>query len=181
MPVVELSKGLTVAVDVLAWGVIHAGTGYLAHRLPDRCFQSDSWLTRLRGVERSGRLWRVLRVAHWKDHLPEAGGFFAGGVSKRTVPSSSDADLLMFAALTRRAELTHWMAVAGSGLFVIWNPLWVVPVMVVYGVVVNAPFIAIQRYNRLRITRILSRRSARSRRDRETIGNNMPKGSPPNR
>lgn len=181
MAIVELSKGFTVAVDVVAWGVIHAGTGYLAHRLPDRCFQNDSWLTRLRGLETSGRLWRVLRVADWKDHLPEAGALFAGGVSKRTVPSSSDEDLLMFAGLTRRAELTHWMAASGSVLFVIWNPLWVVPVMIVYGIVVNAPFIAVQRYNRLRIARILSRRSARLRSDRGTIGNNMPKGSPPNR
>ena len=37
-----------------------------------------------------------------------------------------------------------------------------IAVMVLYGVAVNAPFIAIQRYNRLRVNRVLGRRTRRS-------------------
>ena len=50
-------------------------------------------------------------------------------------------------------------------LFVLWNPPAVAAVMVAYGVVVNAPFIAIQRFNRLRIGRILARQSRSSSAD----------------
>jgi len=39
-------------------------------------------------------------------------------------------------------------------------------VMVLYGVATNAPFIAIQRYNRARVARVLARRSASSTDDR---------------
>jgi glycosyl-4,4'-diaponeurosporenoate acyltransferase len=70
-----------------------------------------------------------------------------------------------FRAETRRAELGHWSAMACGPLFVLWNPPAVAAVMVVYGVVVNAPFIAIQRFNRLRIGRVLARRSRSSSAD----------------
>ena len=46
---------------------------------------------------------------------------------------------------------------AGGPLFVLWNPPPIAAVMVAYGVLVNAPFIAIQRYNRARVSRVLRR------------------------
>ena len=62
---------------------------------------------------------------------------------------------------TRRAELAHWWAMACGPLAALWNPLAGLLVMVGYGVVVNAPFIAIQRYNRQRAQRVLATRLTR--------------------
>ena len=62
------------------------------------------------------------------------------------------------------SSATGWRWPAGP-LFVLWNPPPVAVVMVVYGVAVNAPFIAIQRYNRLRASRVLARASRSSARD----------------
>ena len=42
----------------------------------------------------------------------------------------------------------------------LWNPPWVALVMVGYGLAVNLPFIAIQRYNRTRVERVLARSAA---------------------
>ena len=109
-----------------------------------------------RPVERGGRLYERLRIRRWKDRLPEAGALFAGGVSKRRLA----ADLERFAAETRRAEYGHWLAMACAPVFALWNPLMGVVLMATYSVVVNAPFIAIQRYNRQRAQRVLTRRSA---------------------
>ncbi|MCY7299577.1 MAG: hypothetical protein LH616_10240 [Ilumatobacteraceae bacterium] len=177
-PLVHLGNWAMVGLDIVAWGAIHAGTGYLAHRLPESFCRRDTWLTTLRGWERSGRVWRVLRVHAWKDRLPEAGDVFEGGVSKRSLPGLDDAGLLQFAASTRRAEIGHWSAAACSPIFLVWNPLWISGVMVAYGLAVNAPFIAIQRYNRLRVSRVLvrraSRRAASARRAADTTGNNIP-------
>lgn len=161
MAVIDLPPVPAVLVNVAAWGAIHAGTGYLAHRLPDARFAHDTWLTRLRPFERSGRLWQVTGVRRWKDRLPEAGELFHGGTSKRHLPDRSPAGLRRFALLTRRAEHAHWWAAAASPVFVLWNPLWIAGVMVAYGFGVNAPFILVQRYNRSRIERVLSRRSSR--------------------
>jgi glycosyl-4,4'-diaponeurosporenoate acyltransferase len=43
-------------------------------------------------------------------------------------------------------------------VFVLWNPPLAAGLLVGYGVVANLPFIAIQRYNRLRIQALIERR-----------------------
>jgi glycosyl-4,4'-diaponeurosporenoate acyltransferase len=163
--VVHLSDPVTVLVDVVAWGLVHAGAGYLAHRVPVAWLARDRWLFRERRVERGGRLYtRVLRIDRWKDRLPEAGALFAGGISKRHVTAADQGGLQRFVIETRRAELAHWMAAAPGPLFALWNPPAVVPLMIAYGLVVNLPFIAVQRYNRLRASRVLRGRAARATR-----------------
>ena len=155
-----MPQTLTVVVDVAAWGAFHAATGYAAHRLGDQRLAHDGPLLRLRSFESGGRWYRRrLRIHRWKDRLPEAGDLFTGGVSKRALPSYDAAGLQVFARETRRAELTHWWAMACGPLFVLWNPPLASGLLVAYGVLVNLPFIAIQRYNRFRIQSLLQRRS----------------------
>jgi glycosyl-4,4'-diaponeurosporenoate acyltransferase len=163
LPLVHLADPMAVAIDVIAWGVVHAGTGYAAHRLPERRLVRDGWLLRPRSIERDGRMYERFRIRRWKDRLPEAGALFAGGVSKRKLPSGR-AGLERFAAETRRAELAHWWALSASPLFLLWNPPLASTLLVAYGVTVNLPFIAIQRYNRLRVRRVVAARSARAER-----------------
>jgi glycosyl-4,4'-diaponeurosporenoate acyltransferase len=164
--VVHLSDPLTVVVDVVAWGLIHAGAGYLAHRVPVAWLTRDRWLFRERSVERGGRLYsRTLRIGRWKDRLPEAGALFAGGISKRHVTDRDQGGLERFVVETRRAELAHWLAAAPGPLFALWNPPAVVPVIIAYGLGINLPFVAVQRYNRIRASRVLGARAARGRRD----------------
>ena len=183
MPLVHLGRPALVAVDVVAWGVVHSVSGYLVHRVPARRFDTDTWLTRERRWERHGRRYLGVGIRRWKDRLPEAGALFAGGMSKRAIPARADGGLRRLALETRRAEWGHWLAMAPAPLFALWNPLPIAAVMVVYGVAVNAPFIAIQRYNRLRVTRTLGRAAqssvrddaaARSRNDFGTTGNSIP-------
>ncbi len=149
-------------IDIVAWGIAHAATGYAAHRLPARMCDRDNRLTRIRHPDSTERRCRFFGVPRWKDSLPEAGAFFAGGVSKRHLTGTGNDALREFASLTRRAEMAHWMAFLVAPLFALWNPPSIALLMVVYGALVNAPFIAIQRYNRVRVRRILSRREAAS-------------------
>jgi len=160
-----MPQTVTVAVDVVAWGVFHAATGYAAHRLGDERLARDGFVLRQRAFERDGRFYRRrLRIHRWKDRLPEAGGLFAGGVSKRQLPSADVAGLEQFVRETRRAELGHWWAMACSPLFVLWNPPLPAVLLMGYGVLVNLPFILIQRYNRFRTQAILERLSRRGSR-----------------
>jgi glycosyl-4,4'-diaponeurosporenoate acyltransferase len=157
-----MPQTLTVAVDVIAWGAFHAGTGYAAHRLSDKRLSREGWLLRPRPFEVGGRWYRRrLRIHRWKDRLPEAGALFAGGVSKRELPSYDIAGLELFVRETRRAELTHWWAMACGPLFVLWNPPLASALLVAYGVLANLPFILIQRYNRFRAQSVLARLSRR--------------------
>ncbi len=175
-----------VLVDIAAWAMFHGVTGYAVHRLPLTRLQRDTWLLRERRLERSGRLYERLAIRAWKDRLPEAGALFAGGMSKRHIQGRDVVSLERFAAETRRAEYGHWAAMACGPLFVLWNPPIIAAVMVAYGIGVNLPFIAIQRYNRQRIGRLLGRRTTSSsivagpertdgvRRDGNTNGSSIP-------
>lgn len=160
MPLVQLPNALTVLLDVAAWAVFHAGTGYAVHRLGDRTLVRDWWLLRPRRFEDGGRWYRDrVRINSWKDRVPEAGALFAGGVSKRRLPSRDTAGLRLLARETRRAELGHWAAMACGPVFLLWNPPVAATVLVGYGVAINLPFIMIQRYNRERLMRLLRRRA----------------------
>lgn len=155
-------QGLLILSDVVAWGAFHAATGYAAHRLGDERLRRDGRLLRPRSFETGGRWYRhTLRIHRWKDRLPEAGALFAGGVSKRQLPALDRAGLELFVRETRRAELGHWWAMACSPLFVLWNPPLAAGLLVAYGVAVNLPFIAIQRYNRFRTLALMARRHDR--------------------
>lgn len=157
-----MPQTLTIVVDVIAWGVFHAGTGYAAHRLDERRLSQDGWLLRPRRFETAGQWYRHrLRIHRWKDKVPEAGALFRGGVSKRQIPSHDVAGLELFVRETRRAELAHWWAMFCGPVFVLWNPPLAAALLIGYGVAINLPFIAIQRYNRFRTLSLVERLSRR--------------------
>jgi glycosyl-4,4'-diaponeurosporenoate acyltransferase len=158
-----MPEWLTVLVDIAAWGAFHAATGYAAHRLDDSRLARDGWLLRPRRFEAGGRCYRRLGIHRWKDRLPEAGALFEGGVSKKELPSPDSDGLTSFVRETRRAELAHWWAMACSPLFLLWNPPVASALLVAYGVLVNLPFILIQRYNRFRAQSALVRLDRRGR------------------
>lgn len=157
-----MPQWLTIVVDIVAWGVFHAATGYAAHRLGEERLGRDGWLLRPRRFEEGGHWYRRrLRVHRWKDRVPEAGALFAGGMSKRRLPGRDAAGLQLFVRETRRAELAHWWAMACGPVFVLWNPPLAATLLIAYGVLINLPFILIQRYNRFRLQSILRRMAAR--------------------
>ncbi len=153
-----------VLLDVVVWAVWGFSVGLFAHRLPVDRLDRDRGLLRLRPAELDGRRFARLRVKRWKDRLPEAGSFFAGGFSKRRVVSRDPAYLERFVVETRRAEVTHWLVMAIAPVFVLWNPWWMVTIMCAYAFVANVPCLVVQRYNRARLYRVLERqkRSMRS-------------------
>ena len=160
--VVRLSLNRTVVLDVAAWGALSVAVGYVAHRRPAAAFAEDDVITRLRPFEADGRWYeRRLRIGAWKRRIPEAGDFFEGGFSKATLLSRDAAHLERYVAETRRAEVTHWALVASAPLFLLWNPPALAAVHLGYAVAANGPCIAIQRYNRARLLRVLARRRRR--------------------
>ena len=155
-----MPQAVTIAVDVVAWGAFHTVTGYAAHRLEPSRLDHDGWLLRARRFETGGGWYRRrLRVHRWKDKVPEAGGLFRGGISKRHLPGREVAGLQLFVRETRRAELAHWWAMGCGPVFVLWNPPLAAGLLVGYGVLINLPFIAIQRYNRFRLLAFIERLS----------------------
>jgi len=155
--VVDLPIGWTVVVDIVAWAVVGTVAGYAAHRAPAERFAKDGPFTRLRPFERDGRWYEQrLAIKSWKARLPEAGGLFRDGFSKRSLRSESLAELERFVVETRRAEVTHWVVMGAGPFFFLWNPWGLGLVMVGYGVLANLPCLVTQRYNRVRLQRVVA-------------------------
>jgi len=164
---VELSRPVAIGVDVAAWIGVAVGSGYLVHRLPERLLERDAWLFRQRGWERDGHLYSsTLRIRRWKRLLPEAGDAFEGGFNKTTLVDLHDDHLRTHVRETRRAELGHWLIIVAGPLFVLHNRWYDVVAMQVLAVALSVPCIAAQRYNRLRLQRVLAARAQRKTVDR---------------
>lgn len=160
-PIVLVIAGLYAAI----WLGIHFGAGYLAHRLPATLLARLPLVNRCFGWEASGRVYEHAGIRRWKDHLPEAGAFFAGGFSKRHLQGQDRTYLQRFVLETSRAECSHWLTWAMALSFFAWNPWEVGVVMLIYGAIVNAPCILVQRYNRARLLRAMRALARRAHRD----------------
>jgi glycosyl-4,4'-diaponeurosporenoate acyltransferase len=143
-----------VAADALAWTAWSVAAGWwMAHRGP-RHPEVDGPVLRLRRFEHGGRWYeRTFRVKRWKSWLPEAGRTF-GGRSKRHLPGGGVNGLCLFLADCRRAERTHWLIVAATPVFAVWNPPGLFLAMVLFALVANGPCLAVLRYNRARVLAI---------------------------
>lgn len=169
--ILHLSDLTTVVVSTVAWLVLGLASGFFFNRLPASRFTHDNFLTRPRSFESHGAFYqRHLRILSWKGRLPEAGDFFPDGFSKRHLIDRSTAHLDRFVAETRRAELVHWTNLSAGPVFLIWCGPLVGALMVVFGVAAHLPFIAIQRFNRARLQRVLVRgTSRRPHRGRDSV------------
>jgi glycosyl-4,4'-diaponeurosporenoate acyltransferase len=153
MPI-ELPLFWVVALNVTGWPVIQLGLAWLFTRMPAGWFGSGG------GRRANGRLRfyeKVFLIKRWKDRLPDAAGWFGGGFAKGNLASKDAAYLRRFIQETWRGEWCHWVALAFAPVFFLWNPWWADLIMTCYAVLANMPCILAQRYNRLRLRRLVAR------------------------
>ena len=158
----ELSVTVLVLVNVAAWFIIHMGFAWGGTMLPRRVFRPECRVFRLRAFERNGALYeRLFRIKAWKGLLPDGAKLFKQGFPKARLVQA-DADYLQqFIRETCRGEAVHWAVFLASGLFFLWNPPAVAVWMVAYGIVSNLPCILAQRYNRIRMQRLVRKQLGR--------------------
>ena len=164
--ILDLPTGWTILLDILIWTLIHFAVVIAMLSLPIRLFDIEAWPFRARFFEFDGRLYeRGLRVRAWKHRLPDGADILPWrGFPKRQLEQRSVAYLDRFARETCRAELTHILTMIWAPLFFLWNPVWVGFVMIGYALAENLPLIVAQRYNRIRLARILAAHAAREKR-----------------
>lgn len=144
-----------IGVDILVIVGLTLLIGASAPRWPARWLHVDRGPLRLRAIDdmRRYRRWHVPALAR---RLPEAGSTF-GGESKKVLPGSGAEDLVRYLAEVRRAEWVHWLSMLTVLPLALINPLWLWVAFAVIVVAVNAVFIVVLRYNRIRLVSILQR------------------------
>lgn len=144
---------LRIVINSCAWAAIQLGFAFVANRIP-----TSRFIARPRNWERNGRVYHWLGVRRWKNQLPDAGGLFANGFSKRKLHNRSTPELDRFACEARRGELVHWCAIGTLPLFALWNTPAGMLINATYAVVANLPCIIALRYNRARLAPLVRRR-----------------------
>ena len=152
----HLDTFLTILIDVAAWFVIHMGISYLMAHKPRYVLNPEDWLYRQRTWEKNGRLYhKWFQIHQWKSILPDGAALFKFGFRKKHLKELNENYFQDFIHETCRAELTHWIVFLFGFIFFIWNLWWVGIVMVIYAFAANMPCIVTQRYNRIRLRRVL--------------------------
>lgn len=85
------------------------------------------------------------------------GAVVEGGYSKKHLTDHSKENPERFLTETCRAELTHFPAILPFWIFGLFTPTIVIVFMLIYAVAVNMPCIITQRYNRIRLARVLKK------------------------
>ena len=153
---IELPMVWIIVLNVGGWLAIQMGFAWAFTKIPVDWFNPGpaiSW-------ERNGGFYEaVLCIKARKDRLPDAARWFGGGFAKGNLGSKDREYLQRFIRETWRGELCHWAAIGCAPVFFLWNPWWGDLVIVAYALAANLPCILAQRSNRLRLRRLLARRS----------------------
>ncbi len=134
--------------------VVTIAIGASAPRWPHRWLLRDRGPLRLTPVDELPR-YRRFGVHTWARRFPEGGGVF--GDSKRTLPGRSREALAGYLLEVRRAEWVHWLSLLSLVPLAAFNPWWLWLLFAVIAGAVNVPFVAILRYNRIRLLRVLKK------------------------
>ncbi len=159
MPLFQLSHFWIIFLDIFVWLIIHLGVSYLCSLIPISYFEKDMWWYKTRSWERDGMFYqKPLRIKVWRKVIPDGGSMFKGGFPKKNLECGDAGYLKTFLNETKRAELTHWLAIVPVPVFFLWNIWWVGLIMIGYALIANLPCIMLQRFNRARIIRVLTSR-----------------------
>ncbi|WP_368489700.1 glycosyltransferase [Clostridium sp. BJN0013] len=143
--------------------------------LPGDKFHEDNCFFRERKWEEKGLFYqRVFKVKQWKDILPELGDFLPVTFKKKKIVSFDKEYVKQFIAETCRAEICHWSIIFTVFLYFLYQANWINTVMLVVAVLINIPFIIIQRYNRPRMAAMMKRQDRNSNKIEKCKVQHMP-------
>lgn len=139
---------------VAAIGIISSVVGI---QLPRRWFDPERFPYHAYEWEKGGKFYDKLHIRVWKDRVPDLSKYCKQMCRKQVDTRPSAADLDRLVRETCVAEAVHWiLMVLSLPVIMIWDGPggWFFYILCILG---NLPFVIIQRYNRPRLMKMLSR------------------------
>lgn len=158
MRIFYFSDLVTVILCFVIWPAWELMAMKITFLVDDSFYNSENFLFKQRRFELDGRLYeRVFKIKKWKELLPDGAALIKGGYRKKRLENGSFANLEKFYLETCRAEFTHVLGFLPFWLFGLFVPPGIVVVMFIYALMANWPCILLQRYNRIRLERVINR------------------------
>lgn len=154
-------KLLHCAVYLSVTGII----GFLAGRIfPKRLLRPEQGLFRPFGFEKNGKIYDGIGIRHWQNRLPDMSRILPFMMPPKKLSGDPEKRLPDMIREMCIAELTH-LALCISGLYCLklWPGVGGIAVVLIYILLLNLPFILIQRYNRPRCLQLLRRYSEKEK------------------
>jgi glycosyl-4,4'-diaponeurosporenoate acyltransferase len=165
--IIHLSSLSMLLLDFIAWLVINLSVAGVISRLRSDSFDAETWLFKERNWEKQSGLYeRLFKIKKWKGWLPDGAEVSRKAFKKKHLQTADSLYLGVFILETCRAEILHWIIFLFGFVFFIWNPWYVGIIMIVYAGITNLPCILTQRYNRIKLKRLLLARSASGNQDK---------------
>ena len=157
-PLIPVPRWLMLGLNIILWPIFHLLISNITLRTPDIKFKKDSLLYRKRAYEKDGRFYeKFLFIRVWKKWIPDGATLFNQGFKKKHLTGTQKSYIQHFIEETRRAEYSHILQILPCVTFFIFNEFWIAMIMVVYAFAFNMPLIWLQRYNRIRFQRLLTK------------------------
>jgi len=153
-------SSVTIALlNIFIWPVAHVSVSWWALRLDSTKFHSEDFLYRERFWEFGGALYeRLFLIKKWKRLLPDGAAMLGVEVSRNINSLLTPTGQQKLFNETMRSELAHWMTMIIGLLLSVFNSFEVWLVMLAYAIVANVPCILAQRYNRIKLGKILTKK-----------------------
>lgn len=148
---------LTLIKNIITMCGVGAIIGFMFALIPQSLFNIKIWKKSL-PFEANGTFYeKYLKIHLWKDLIPQFSKMFHFGYRKDKIPVRDIPHYEMFMIETIRAEITHILLILFSPLYYIcFSKGWAL-FAVMASIIANLPCIVIQRYNRIRISKIITR------------------------
>ena len=135
---------------MLTWHIV---TLIICRCLKTSYFNPEKYLYKQKKWEKNGKFYvKILKIKKWKDHLPQF--VSKKGFSKRTLLGQSERHneyINRFIIETCRAEWNHIVCCCYFTVSFFINSFLYGLIFSLVPVICNLPYVAIQRYNRIRL------------------------------
>ncbi len=147
-----MNKFFVCVIYVIVIGILSNPIGSLIKR---EKIDYNSFPYRIHSFEQGGKIYDKIGIRFWKDKVPDMSNFLKNLVKKEIRRSSSAADILRQIQETCVAEMIHFVLILLSlPILIYWKSKWAVLFEAIYILILNLPFILIQRYNRPRLIKL---------------------------
>lgn len=142
-----------ITVDFILGVLWHLLMLFACIYMPSGTFNSNRLMYRKRKWEADGKWYtQCIKINKWKDFLPQRVG--SDGFSKAHFTSTSKEYVDRFIFETCRGEWNHKMNCFYGIVPLLISPLKYGIAFTLLSLLLNLPFVAIQRYNRIRLVRV---------------------------